>query len=292
MPLKKREISTPGTATGAGVLPDLMASFSVGECRTMVQIPLDELQNAPADWNFYAPLSDDKMIELIDSIRENGLLHPIVVWETPKQRKTVLSGHNRVRAYRALYEKTGEAQYRTIAATVLRDLTTGEARQILIDANWVQRSLTPSEKARSIAQKYLLTGRKARSENGTRSSRYEEIAAQYGLSARQVARYVRLARLEPCLQTLVDAGKLPIGTALKLVEFPPEKQKYLSEYWADRLRSKQVARLRATMTTGEMDDVLQEDAALVQVTIEMPAALERRFRRMAATWLSTFEDSV
>ena len=124
--------------------------------------PLDKLSPAPADWNFYAPLPDDKLLELIESIRANDLLHPIVVWKQPDGALVILSGHNRVRAYTALLEKTGEDKYRRIPATVLTDITADEAHEIVVDSNYVQRVLTPSEKARSISQKYALAGRKKR----------------------------------------------------------------------------------------------------------------------------------
>ena len=160
------------------------------------EVPLDKLSPAPTEWNFYAPLPDDKLLELIESIRANDLLHPIVVWKQPDGALMILSGHNRVRAYTALLEKTGEDKYRRIPATVLTDITADEAHEIVVDSNYVQRVLTPSEKARSISQKYALAGRKKRSRNGVRKSKYEQIGEEYNLSARQIARYVRLGSLD------------------------------------------------------------------------------------------------
>ena len=143
-------------------------------------------------------------LELIESIRANDLLHPIVVWKQPDGALMILSGHNRVRAYTALLEKTGEDKYRRIPATVLTDITADEAHEIVVDSNYVQRVLTPSEKARSISQKYALAGRKKRSRNGVRKSKYEQIGEEYNLSARQIARYVRLGSLDGSLLKLLD----------------------------------------------------------------------------------------
>ena len=56
-----------------------------------------------------------------------------------------------------------------------------------------------SEKARSISQKYALAGRKKRSKNGERRSKYEQIGEEYNLSGRQIARYVRLGSLDKSL---------------------------------------------------------------------------------------------
>ena len=283
MALKKRTVVSP--AAGAVSLPSLMADLP--GTRRLEEVPLDKLSSAPADWNFYAPLPDDKLLELIESIRANDLLHPIVVWKQPDGALMILSGHNRVRAYTALLEKTGEDKYRRIPATVLTDITADEAHEIVVDSNYVQRVLTPSEKARSISQKYALAGRKKRSRNGTRKSRYEQIGEEYNLSSSQIARYVRLSNLDGSLLKLLDGGKLPLTTALRLVDFPAESQKYLAARHADELAGPKMARLTAAMTPEQLDAALQAEPQTVRVSVTVPAALEEDFRRMAEEWLHT-----
>lgn len=283
MALKKRTVVSP--AVGAVSLPSLMADLP--GTRRLEEVPLDKLSPAPADWNFYAPLPDDKLLELIESIRANDLLHPIVVWKQPDGALMILSGHNRVRAYTALLEKTGEDKYRRIPATVLTDITADEAHEIVVDSNYVQRVLTPSEKARSISQKYALAGRKKRSRNGVRKSKYEQIGEEYNLSARQIARYVRLGSLDGSLLKLLDGGKLPLTTALRLVDFSAESQKYLAARHADELACPKMARLTAAMTPEQMDAALQAEPQTVRVSVTVPAALEEDFRRMAEEWLHT-----
>lgn len=281
MALKKRTVVSP--AAGAVSLPSLMAELP--GTRRLEEVPLDKLSPAPADWNFYAPLPDDKLLELIESIQANDLLHPIVVWKQLDGTLTILSGHNRVRAYTALLEKTGEDKYRRIPATVLTDITTDEAHEIVVDSNYVQRVLTPSEKARSISQKYALAGRKKRGRNGARRSRYEQIGAEYNLSGRQIARYVRLGSLSSSLLKLLDSGKLPLSTALRLADFPTESQKYLAAHHADELAGPRMAKLTSDMTPEQMDTALQAEPQTVRVSVTVPAALEEDFRRMAAEWV-------
>ena len=283
MALKKRTVVSP--AAGAVSLPSLMADLP--GTRRLEEVPLDKLSPAPADWNFYAPLPDDKLLELIESIRANDLLHPIVVWKQPDGALMILSGHNRVRAYTALLEKTGEDKYRRIPATVLTDITADDAHEIVVDSNYVQRVLTPSEKARSISQKYALAGRKKRSRNGVRKSKYEQIGEEYNLSARQIARYVRLGSLDGSLLKLLDGGKLPLTTALRLVDFSAENQKYLAAHHADELAGPKMARLTAAMTPEQKDAALQAEPQTVRVSVTVPAALEEDFRRMAEEWLHT-----
>ena len=277
MALKKRAVVSP--AAGAVSLPSLMAELP--GTRRLEEVPLDKLSPAPAAWNFYAPLPDDKLLELIESIRTSEPLHPIV------GDLLILSGHNRVRAYTALLEKTGEDKYHRIPATVLTDISADEAHEIVVDSNYVQRVLTPSEKARSISQKYALAGRKKRSRNGVRKSKYEQIGEEYNLSARQIARYVRLGSLDGSLLTLLDGGKLPLTTALRLVDFPAESQKYLAAHHADELAGPKMARLTAAMTPEQMDAALQAEPQTVRVSVTVPAALEEDFRRMAEEWLHT-----
>lgn len=283
MPLKKRTMPAAGTSAGAGVLPSLMANLP--GTRMLENLPVESLTPAPDEWNFYAPLPDGKFIELLDSIQTNGLLHPIVVWKQPNGRCMILSGHNRARAFRALLEKTGAEKYRTIPATVLTDITADEAHEIVVDSNFVQRILTPSEKAHSIYQKYVLAGRKKRSRNGERRSKYDIIAEQYDLSSRQIARYVRLALLPDCLQKLMDAGKLPLNTALRLVDFPPETQQYLAEKWPDSLRSRRMDELKKEMDFKEIDAILSGKKDTVRVSFSVPASLAGDFCTMAAAWL-------
>ena len=274
MALKKRTVVSP--AAGAVTLPTLMAELP--GTRRLEELPLDKLSPAPTEWNFYAPLPDDKLLELIESIQTNELLHPIVVWKQPDGVLMILSGHNRVRAYTALLEKTGEEKYRRIPATVLTDITADEAHEIVVDSNYVQRVLTPSEKARSISQKYALAGRKKRSKNGERKSKYEQIGEEYNLS-------VRLGSLDKSLLALLDGGKLPLTTALRLVDFAPESQRYLAARHADELASPKMAKLTAAMSAEEIDAALQTEPQTVRVAFTVPANLEGEFRRMAEQWL-------
>ena len=166
MALKKRTVVSP--AAGAVSLPSLMADLP--GTRRLEEVPLDKLSSAPADWNFYAPLPDDKLLELIESIRANDLLHPIVVWKQPDGALVILSGHNRVRAYTALLEKTGEDKYRRIPATVLTDITADEAHEIVVDSNYVQRADAVGEGAEHLPE--VRAGRAQK----TQQERYTEIS--------------------------------------------------------------------------------------------------------------------
>ena len=125
-----------------------------GVAVTMINI--GDLHDAPEQWNFYRPLPEDKFCELIYSIVQNGLLHPIVVWER-EDGYMILAGHNRVRAYRALKEVAESTQYDEIPAIIKarNQIDENKAQEIIIDTNWVSRQLTAYEKTNSIIKKYV-----------------------------------------------------------------------------------------------------------------------------------------
>lgn len=296
MALKMKQLTPVG---GAELLPQLMTEAMLPTQGT-AELPLDSLVAASPNWNFYAPLPDDKMVELIASIQENGLLHPIVVWQRKGQPTMVLSGHNRLEAFRCLYKTTGDAQYANIPCTVRDDISEEQAREIIVDSNWVQRSLTPSEKARSISQKYALSGRKARSANGSQhSSTYDMIAQQYGLSGRQIARYVKLGSLSDELLILLDDGKLSVAAGVKLADFPTEQQKLAAQYIEQNgIRPSQTSGLKQGMSDADLKTLLcptaqkSPDSKRVTLHIDIPAQLKTEFLQMAQSWLEEREGSV
>lgn len=291
MALKKKELSGGG---GASLLPRLMTEASApgaGPVRLLIR----SLVPASAEWNFYSPLPGDKMVELLESIQHNGLLHPIVVWRAPGQPDMVLSGHNRLEAYKKLYEKTGDEEYARIPCTVLEDLTEEQAREIIVDSNWVQRSLSPSEKARSICQKYALAGRKARSANGSEHlSTYEIIAQQYGLSGRQIARYIKLGSLCPALLRLLDEGKLGVAAGVKLAGMPDDLQADAARLIAENgLTGAQTKALSPSLSRAQLEQLFapaqEEPEPEEEVRVRVPSRWKEEFLRMAARWLEEKE---
>ena len=211
------------TSSGA----ENLAGMMVGYTREMDvhAIALDELHDAPQDWNFFRPLPDGKMMELIESIRENGLLVPLIVWERTRGAYMILSGHNRRRALEMLHRDTGDEKYARASCVVYQReaISEEDARSVLIDCNWVQRTLTPSEKARAVYAKYVGSGRQERGSG----RRYEAIAEQFGLKATQVYQYYRLAQLEPEWLDMLDKGELSIRAAAHLAKLTQRQREIL-----------------------------------------------------------------
>lgn len=216
-------------ASGAENLAGMMINFT--QEMNIHTLALDELYNAPEEWNFFRPLPDGKFFELLESIEENGLLVPMIVWENPAEngKYMILSGHNRVRAMRQLLDKTGENRFRQAQAVVYRQsaLDEEQAREIIVDCNWVQRILSPAEKAQAIYHKYVHLGRRKR---GSGEKGYAVVAEQFGLKPTQVYQYYKLAQLEPEWLERFDQGEITVKMAALLSGLTPEQRRLLYEY--------------------------------------------------------------
>lgn len=221
----------------------------------IVKIEIDKLEAAPSDWNFYPPLEGDEFERLVRSILVHGLLHPIVV-EHIEGRNRILSGHNRVRAYRYIREELqklereegsslGELElsdvksedFREIFAIVKEDLSDSDAREIIIDANYAQRQLGPKLLTKSIIEKYKIIREKRREGfEGYKNRKTREIVAEsFEMSGRHIDRYRKLESLRPELLELFYNGKISLETGAKLAMMKPEIQEEIEKNYSDLL---------------------------------------------------------
>lgn len=194
---------------------------------TVSKIPLDYLEPAPKEWNFYDAYSQADMSKLIESIEEVGLLNPIIVYDygDSSGNYMILSGHNRVNAFKHLKEYTDDKKYYAIDAIIKTKETLDEemAQQIIIDTNWVQRELTTMQKAKSILRKYAYI----KNNTKNRININDIIATEYGISKRQVINYKSLSSLLSELQTAIDNGDLSIKAGVKIGDLSKEVQAYI-----------------------------------------------------------------
>jgi ParB family chromosome partitioning protein len=216
------------------------------------------LDAAPAEWNFYQPLGDDKMGELVDSIQSIGLMSPIVVWQRDNSRYMILSGHNRVHAFRIIYDKTQNNQYLSVPAKIICDIDEDTARQIIIDTNWVQRELSAIEKAKSIYEKYVsIAGNKIRAKkgDGRGPTVFDDIAKYYDIGNRMVQRYYRINFLAEPFQEMLKSGAIDLKSAEKLAGFEHETQMWIYNAFPSQLDNKTIAKLHNVMTKSEIENV-------------------------------------
>lgn len=262
-----------------------------GEEMNIKMVPIDLLEAAPSEWNFYKPLGERKMQELIDSIYANGMLHPVVVWAKENGKYMILSGHNRIQAVKIIGEllenEAEKKKYAKIPALVKQkgEIDENTAQQIIIDTNWVQRDLSPVEKARSISKKYVLL--KSTSFTGKRR---DVLAKEYNITGRQIDVYRNLLKLIPPFQQMVEQNQLSLEATKKLTSFPKEMQQWIYDEFGDQLDNKKIKKLRSDLSKEEIASILEnKQQEFVEIRTMVPEHLKEEFKKMINTWIKENE---
>ena len=173
-------------------------------------------------------LDDEKMEELVDSIKLNGILTPVIVRPDDEGTYEMISGHRRLHAAK-------RAGLQKIPA-IVKEMTNDDAILAMVDSNLQREEILPSEKAFAYKMKYDAMRRQGArkdltsSQVGTKLRADNELARQVGESRNQVQRYIRLTELIPELLNLVDEKRLPFVTGYEMTFFTREIQKWLYEY--------------------------------------------------------------
>ena len=167
----------------------------------------------------------EEQTELLESIRANGTLVPIIVRSSSAGKYEIISGHRRVEACK-------ELSIDTIPA-IVKELTNEEAIITMVDANLQRENLLPSEKAFAYKMKVEAMKRKAgrpqknSSQVATNIDTAAEIGQQLGESRDQVYRYIRLTNLIPELLKLVDEHRIAFTPAVELSYLPEQEQRII-----------------------------------------------------------------
>ena len=176
----------------------------------------------PFEDNPFKIQNNSEMEMLIDSVKENGILIPIVV--RPKDGKyEILSGHRRIYACKV-------AGIETVPA-IVRELTKDEAVIFMVDSNLQREGLLPSEKGYAYKMKLEAMKHQGRTsaQVGQKLTSVQQIADNTTDSRTQIQRYIRLTNLEKPLLDMVDEGRIALTPAVELSYLLPEEQKDLIE---------------------------------------------------------------
>ena len=188
---------------------------------------------------------DEKMDTLVDSIRKNGILNPVIVRPDQSGNYEMISGHRRLHAARIVGLKKIPA--------IVKEMSDDEAIIKMVDANIQREEILPSEKAFAYKMKLdalkRTAGRPTKENachNGTHLRSDQELALQVGDSARSIQRYVRLTELVPELLDYVDNKKIGLVMAVDLSYLDEQVQKWVYEYFKENgfLKSVQVEALK------------------------------------------------
>ena len=190
----------------------------------IVYLPTDKLR--PFAEHPYKVIDNDEMESLVESIKMQGVLTPIVVRPTSDGAYEIVSGHRRVFAC----NKLGIFE----VPAVVRELTREEAIVVMADSNLHRDGLLPSEKA--FAYKMKLDAIKRQGERTDLTSDHrgqksltsvERIALESDESKSQVQRYIALTNLIPEFLQMVDEGKMALTPAVEISRLHKESQKML-----------------------------------------------------------------
>lgn len=210
-------------------LKGLDSLFGIDQEQTgqVLDVPIRELflfQNHP-----FKVLDDEKMAQTVESVRENGILVPIMVRNRPEGGYEVISGHRRKYAAEIVGLET--------VPVIIRDLTDDEAVIVMVDANLQREEILPSEKAFAFKMKLQAVshvkgrpkkeGQVVPNFQGMKST--EVVAEGTGESYKQIQRYIRLTELRPDLLEMVDNKKIKFNPAVELSYITPNEQYLLLE---------------------------------------------------------------
>ena len=189
------------------------------------EISLDQL--VPFKDHPFKVIDDESMMDTVQSIREHGILLPLIARSMPDGKYEIVSGHRRSHA--------GKLAGLETVPVIVRELDDDAAVILMVDSNLQRENILPSERA--FAFKMKLEAMKHQGQRndlslcqvGTRSRADEKLAQSVNESARTIQRYIRLTELLPELLDLVDERKLAFNSAVEVSYLNPEEQGWLAE---------------------------------------------------------------
>ena len=261
----------------------------------IVSIPVEEIH--PFHDHPFRLYEGDRLEDMVQSIKDHGVLNPVIVRKAARGYE-MLAGHNRTNAAKI-------AGLTEVPAIVKTDLSDEDAYVYVIETNLLQRSfaeLLPSEKAAVLVARYEKI-----SSQGKRNDIRQEIEAleetcghdvhksrkrtcghdvhksqksrdglgeEYGMTGRNIARYMRLDRLIPEFKDAVDKGTLAMVAAVDLSYLNVKMQKLIqqvAEAEGKQLKPKQAVELRKMgkyITKEAVEDVLAGKDEIMEKALE------------------------
>ena len=215
-------------------LPTLDDLFSTQEERDDARlekirnIPIDLIDDFP-DHPFHVR-DDEDMLQLVESIKTNGVLTPAVLRQKEDGRYELVSGHRRKRAC--------EIAGLTTLRSEIKDLTRDEAVVYMVESNYQRTTILPSEKAFAYKMRNEAIKRQGERTDLTSSplgiklsgkQSLDVISQESGDSRNQIHRYIRLTFLVPELLELVDEGRIKMRPAVELSYLDEDSQRDVVE---------------------------------------------------------------
>ena len=220
--------------------------------------------------------NDDEMKETVQSVKEFGVIMPVIVRPSEEGGYEMISGHRRMRACEL-------AGIDTIPA-IVRDVDRDTAIIMMVDSNLQRENILPSEKAKAYKMKLDAIKRQGQRNDLTSTQiaqklSVEKVAEEAGTSKDNVRRYIRLNELSPPLQKLVDEQKMGLTPAVEISYLKPEEQALLVETIESEQATpsfSQAKRMRELSKLGKLNDdrmldIMMEQKKPMSNNIVLPA---------------------
>lgn len=269
-------------------LPTLDELFTTQEERDdaklkrIYEIPLDEIDDFP-DHPFKV-IDDEDMFDLVESVKEYGIITPATVRKKEDGRYELLSGHRRKRAC----ELAGIDTLRAEIVEMDRD----SSIIFMVDSNLQRTTILPSEKGFSYKMRLEAMKRKAGRPNKNASpmatdfkgKRSDELLAEIvGEGKDNIRRYIRITELIPELIEMVDSGEVALRPAVEISYLPDDKQyMILAEMEREVCTPSHAQTIR--MRKLHAEDKLTEEAIMLIMEEEKPNQKEKLVIRNKKIW--------
>lgn len=192
------------------------------------EMPLSDLH--PFEGHPFKVLDDELMEQTVESIKQIGVVSPLIVRPDPEGGFEILSGHRRLHAAQLAGLET--------VPVIVKEMDDDAAIIFMVDSNLQRENILPSERAFSYKMKLEAmkhqAGRPSKENDSQLGNNFgklssEEMAEELGTSKNQIFRYIRLTNLIPEILDMVDEKKIAFNPAVELSYLKPSEQKEFLE---------------------------------------------------------------
>ena len=256
-------------------------------------IDLDVRAIYPFENHPFKVIDDEKMDELVESIKTNGVLTPVLVRPDDEGTYEMISGHRRLHAAK-------RAGLFRIPA-IVKEMTNDDAVIAMVDANVQREEVLPSEKAFAFRMKFDAIRHQGKGTDatlfpeGTKSNSGDIVGQSEGLTRTQVYRYIRLTELIPKLLDMVDEKRLALSVAVELSYMNKNVQQWIYEFIRENgmIKQEQLMEIRKyrddkNMTQEQLINILIGSVSTVPVSKKITLN-ERKLHKFFPAYYSKAE---
>lgn len=247
--------------------------------KQIVMLQVDRLEDFPPELHKFRPATGQRLADLEESIRQNGILNAIHVRQLPGSRYQIIAGHNRRTAARNI-------GYRAVPCIVRNLPNDDDAIRAMIADNMNSRELLPSELGWAYQQELKIRKKQGQrsdltsSQFGRKLETAEIMGGEKGVSKNKIHRYIRLMWLISPLLELVDQQKMGLGTAEQLSYLSNRSQEVVYQfcYAATPQRPLKEAHAKALREAEADPDRIVDEDLLEELTVKKPSVRLRTLK--------------